>query len=110
MQLGLGQLGLSPDVFWNLSFYELRQLESAYVQQWETGWQQTRLLLWQQAEMNRNPKKKGTPYKPEDFVHLPSDTVQKAPRPTGPPLSREEFERLAQLDGKKVMKANGNPV
>lgn len=77
LEIGVVELGLSPDEFWELSWYEwglyiLRQKKHAETEKFifETGWEQTR-QLWATLININSPKGKGV--KPSDLIKLSFD-------------------------------------
>ncbi len=77
LEIGVSELGLSPDEFWELSWYEwglyiLRQKKRIEHESFshETGWEQTR-QLWATLININSPKGKGV--KPTDLIKLSWD-------------------------------------
>jgi hypothetical protein len=86
LEMGVVDLGLSPDEFWELSWYEwglyvLRQKKLSEEQKFrfETSWDQTR-QMWATLININSPKGKGV--KPDDLIQLSYDkkeTKRKTP-------------------------------
>jgi hypothetical protein len=80
LEIGVVNLGLSPDEFWDLSWYEwglyiLREKHRAEENKFlfETGWEQTR-QLWA-IIINMNSSKK---VKPSDLIKLSFDDKEQS--------------------------------
>lgn len=86
-QVGLGDLGLLPDQFWQLTYRELAYMAAGHSRRTLETWRRTRWLGTLIVNINRGPD---TPaYSPEDLLELPGDP----PPPPGP--SQEEINALA---------------
>jgi hypothetical protein len=88
LEIGVVNLGLSPDEFWELSWYEWglyvlrdnRQSDNAKFKI-ETSWEQTR-TLWATLININSPKGKGV--KPSDLIKLSFDDVK--------PVNNKDFK------------------
>lgn len=76
-------MGLRPTEFWSMTFWEYTTFSNSIKEEQSRLWWHTSSLLCMQANLNRDSKKRPTPYKPQDF-HPYSDGVeqQKDLRPT----------------------------
>ena len=57
-------MGLTPDIFWSLTFNEFKIMRRAFERKQEMAWNHTGSLLSMTANIN---SQKGKTYKPEDF-------------------------------------------
>ena len=76
--MAVAELGISPNEFWSLSWFEwgcyLLRLEKQLDKekfQWEEGWEQTRIIWSLIANVN------GNKFKPQDLIKLPRDKEEK---------------------------------
>tara|TARA_R110002012_G_scaffold289633_1_gene482772 strand:- start:273 stop:578 length:306 start_codon:yes stop_codon:yes gene_type:complete len=60
-------LGILPEQFWTLTFFELASISKGKLNQDKTLWNHTSTVMSLMANANRNSKKRPTPYKPSDF-------------------------------------------
>lgn len=74
MELGLGEIGLKPDEFWNLTFAEFFFIVDGHYCRIERQWEHTRYLATWIINMNIA---KGKQVKPTDLVKLRFDKPKK---------------------------------
>ena len=60
-------MGLLPDQFWSLTFFELASYSRSQVNKDKVLWNHTSTVMSLIANANRDPKRKPTPYSPQDF-------------------------------------------
>jgi hypothetical protein len=60
-------LGILPDQFWSLTFFELASINKGKINQDRIMWNHTSTVMSLMANTNRNSKQKPSPYKPSDF-------------------------------------------
>lgn len=88
MDEGIGTLGLSPDVFWLLTWADLNRLLEAHVYNHNQHWDRTRYQSTMIANCAMGKKRT---IKPSDLFKLPHDIdlQKKTPLPT-----KEEVDRI----------------
>lgn len=85
MELGIGELGLDPDVFWSLTFAEFQLRIQAHRIRIEREWEQTR---WLGAIMINLQVKRAKQVTPEKLVPLSFDVERKKQNR----ISKDEIE------------------
>jgi len=60
-------MGILPDQFWSLTFFELASYSRSLVNKDKILWNHTSTVMSLIANANRDPKRKPTPYSPQDF-------------------------------------------
>ena len=93
-------MGLMPNEFWSLTFFELAAISRGKVNQDKLLWNHTSTVMSLMANANRNPKKKPSPYKPSDFNPY---TEEKEKTPQGP--TKEQIEIISKWQTNKVSSA-----
>ena len=104
MELGIGELRLSPSAFWDCTLTELfagvRGHRESINRQSREQWEQTR---WLATSLITPHLKKGKRLKPSDLIKFPweNETVDPAPSKH----EREEsLRRIKERDSKRVVK------
>lgn len=97
-------MGLLPMQFWSLTFFEYASYSKHLRYEDSRQWWHTSSLLAMTANVNRDPKKTPTPYKPKDFHPYPDQGKKKAKFVRG--LTDEEKE-LTTSWAEKFHQQNG---
>ena len=86
-------LGLLPDQFWAMTFFELACYSQGRVNHDKLLWNHTSSLLSLMANVNRDSRRRPTPYVPNDFHPYASeeDTKENVNE-----LTQEQINQIAQ--------------
>lgn len=95
------ECGLSIERFFQLSWYEWSlEVEKVTIrnkkrhEEWEGHASLTREFMALMAEINRNPKKRATPFKGSEFIKLSFDKDEEEIEKQGSKLTPEQVEKM----------------
>jgi hypothetical protein len=104
----VADLGLSPDEFWDLSFFEWSLYVLRYKRQqeqkkerYEHDWSIARVMWATLCNLHRDPKKHPAAYEPKDLIKLSfDDYIEKEAHNNGP--TDDLMDRLKKKYGAKL--------
>jgi hypothetical protein len=72
-EFAYGELGLKPDEFMEMAPVDYDRMCTGYLRKQEKQWLHTRFIATVLINQSRDPKKKPTPYAPEEIMPLSID-------------------------------------
>lgn len=105
LDFALGELGLLPDDFWNLTWGDYIRIRDGFFKRNEINWLHTRYLASIMVNINRDKKKR--PVLPSDLVPLKLDKLEtkKEFTPIKTQFSKEEIREIKIKHG--ILKPDG---